>query len=143
MTLTDKVIGAVLVGVFVLSLLMFGYGAQLDNNVNDTILDDPHFSGVNESFASILGDVRGDAQTQRDNFEAQSPQISGDEGFGLLTIPRNVAKFTSIMFSSFGLVTNLLEDVFGVPSVVFNVLGGLLVIVILLLGWKVIKAGGT
>ena len=143
MTLTDKVVGSILVSMFVLTLLMFEYYAQLDNDINDTILDDPHFLGVNDTFAEALGDIRGDAEQQRENFEGQTPQAGGDEGFGLLTIPRNIAKFTSLMFSSFSLVTNLLEDVFGVPSLVFNVLGGLLVIVIILLGWRVIKAGGT
>ena len=143
MTLTDKIIGAVMVGVFVLALLMFGYSAQIENNVNITILDDPHFAGVNDTFSSTLGDVRGDAIQQRENFEGQTPQAGADEGFGLLTIPRPVAKFTSLMFSSFGLVTNLLENVFGIPSIVFNVLGGLLVVIVVLLGWRVIKAGGT
>lgn len=139
----DKIIGSVLVGVFVLSLLMFGYTAQLDNNVNDTILDDQHLSGVNDSFNEILGDVRQEAQTQRNVTESQEPLISFDQGFGLLTIPKNVAKFTSLMFSSFNLVTGLLENVFGVPAIVFNVLGGLLIIVIIILGWRVIKVGGT
>ena len=139
----DKVSGAILVVVYVFALLMFGYTAQLDNNVNNTILDDEHFAGINDTLSSTLGDVRGDAQAQRNVTESQEPLISFDQGFGLLTIPKNIAKFTSMMFSSFNLVTGLLEDVFGIPSLVFNVIGGLLIVVVLILGWRVIKVGGT
>ena len=137
----DKIIGAVLVGVFALALLTFGYQAQIENGTNGTILDDPHFEGLNNSFSSNLNTIRGDAGDQRDNFENQDPQTGDESGFGLLTIPRNIAKFTSMMFSSVNLVSNLLEDVFGIPSVVFNILGGLLTIIMLLPGWRVIKSG--
>ena len=139
----DKIIGSVLVGVFVLALVMFGYSAQIENDVTDTILNDEHFAGINDSFSSTLGEIRGDAETQRTNFEDQEPQTGGDEGFGLLTLPRTVAKFTSMMFSSFRLILNLLEDVLAFPPIVFNVFGGLLIVVMLVLGWRVLKAGGT
>ena len=139
----DKIIGSVLVGVFVLALVMFGYSAQIENDVTDTILNDEHFAGINDSFSSTLGEIRGDAETQRTNFEDQEPQIGGDDTFGLFTWPRSIAKFSYMMFSSCRLVTSLLEDVFGIPSIVFNVLGGLLMVVMLVLGWRVLKAGGT
>ena len=48
-----------------------------------------------------------------------------------------------MMFAFIKLVTNLLDVVFGIPSVVFNVMGGLLIIIIVIFGWRVIKAGGT
>jgi hypothetical protein len=139
----DKITGTIIVGVFVFALLMFGFFAQTENNVTETILDDEHFAGVNDTFSSTLDDVREESQTQRNITESQDPQIDTGEGFGILTIPKNVAKFTSLMFSSFNLVTNLLENVFGIPAIVFNVLGGLLIIIIVILGWRVIKAGGT
>lgn len=139
----DKISGSILVGVFVLAIVMFGYSAQIDNNVNSTIFDDPHLEGINNSFDSNLRNVRGNAEKQRNITENQDPQAGGDDGFGITTIPKNIAKFTSMMFSSFNLVTGLLESVFGIPSVVFNVLAGLLIIVIVILGWRVIKSGGT
>ena len=135
----DKITGTILVAVFVLALVMFGYSAQIENNINDTILNDPHFSGINDTFASVLDDVGGEANTQRDNFEGETPVQGTNDGFGLTTIPKNIAKFTSMMFASFKLVTNVLEDVFGIPSVVFNVIAGLLTIIIIVLGWGVIK----
>lgn len=139
----DKISGGILVGLFVFVFLMFGYSSQIDNNVNDTILDDEHFKGINDTFFGNLSSIQGDAKEQRSNFEGQTPLLGSDSGFGLLTVPRNIAKFTSMMFSSIGLVTQLLEDVIGVPAIVFNILSGLLVIIILVLGWKVIKGGGT
>lgn len=138
----ETVIGVVLVGVFALALLTFVYQAQVENNVADNIMNEPSLSGLNDTLTSNLEGVRGEAQDQREGFESDEAFI-GDEGFGLTSIIGVTKKFTSLMFGTFNIVTGGIANILGIPAIVINVIVGALIITILLLGWRVIKAGGT
>lgn len=142
MGLKDIIIGVLLVGIFALAMITFAYQTQIDNNADNNILNEPSFKGLNNTLSDNLQIVRSDAQEQRENFETQEA-TGGDEGFSLTSVVSVVKKFTSMMFGTFNIITGVLSDVLGIPSIVINLIGGILIVLMVLLSWRVIKAGGT
>lgn len=141
MTFTQKIIGAVLVSLFAFALINFAYFSQIDNGASSNILDDPTFSGLNKTLSDNLKNVRGTTTTQSGNLDSQTATAGQDEGFSLTSIVSTVTSFKSMLFSSYNIITTALGTVFGIPSIVLNVIGGLLLATILILLWGVIKAG--
>ncbi len=140
----EVTVGIVMVALFSFSLLTFGFQIAVDNNSTDNIFDDPVLSGVNDTLREKLGEVRSTTQEQRSNLESQEAQEgSQDEGFGLTAIVGAVFSFFGLGISMFNVIFAIIADAIGIPSIVLNVLVGVIILVLVLFAWRVWKVGGT
>lgn len=142
MGMKDMIIGVILTGLFAVGLISFGIFFAVEQGSTNSIADDEFITQFNETLQSNLGDVKGTAENQRESLGSQEAQ-GGDEGFSLTSIVPIALNFITLMFGTFGILTGALEQILGIPSIVINVIFGGLVITMLLLAWRVIKAGGT
>jgi len=139
----DLVIGMVMVGIFAIAIMSFGIIYAQDNESNNSISDSPFISGsFNNSIYSELGEVRETALNGSSSLSQQEAQ-GGDEGFSLTAIVPTVLTFLGLGFNVVEIVLNSASSIIGIPVIILNVIAGSLLIVLLILAWRVIKAGGT
>lgn len=138
----DIIIGVVLAGLFALSLLTFGINLATENNSANSIVNESIILPFNETLHDNLEAVKSTSESQRNSLENQEAQ-GGDEGFSLTTIPTILFNFTSLMFGTFQILIHSISQVLGIHPIVINVIVASLVITIVILTWRVIKAGGT
>ena len=140
----EIIVGIVIIALFSLSLITFGTQLAINNNATNNILNDPSLSQLNKTLSDELKTIKSTSQTEREVFEQQEAQGgSQDEGFSLTSIVAIVKTFFSTAISSFNLIFIVLSDIFGIPALVFDILLGIIIIIILILIWRLIKVGGT
>ncbi len=130
-----------LIGILVLATLSYIIVLQQENEVTDTILSNTVINNTFSSLQSNLSAVEGETQTQRESFESEIPE----RGFGSLLIFSIVSvgqKFTAIIISTYNILIVLPASILGVPSIVISVLSSILIVTLILLIWRVIRAGG-
>ena len=136
----ETYINFALLGLMVFSLISFISVTQLNNNVNDTILND---SILNRSFSSLgtdLGDLQTQSNSSRESYEADIPE----RGFGSLIVFAIVGvgnTFTGMITGVYNILIDLPATKLGVPKIVFQVLGSILMVSLILLTWRVYRAG--
>lgn len=129
-----------LIGILVFSTLSYIIVLQQENEVTDTILSN---TIINKTFSSLqdnLTSVESQTQTQRETFEKDIPE----RGFGSLLIFAIVGvgqKFTAIIFSTYNILIVLPATIVGIPKIVINVLSSILVVTLILLVWRLYRAG--
>lgn len=139
----DIIVGLVIIGLFAFSIINFAFQLQVNNDVNQTILDDPSLAGLNTTLRNNLGNIESTAQTQREVFEQQEAQGgTADEGFSLTSIVGIVKTFFSTAIGSYNIILTLISNVFGIPPIVLNLLLGIIIIIGLIFIWRLIKVGG-
>ncbi len=144
MGIKELSIGLILVGLFAFALVTFAYQSQIENNVNPTILDDPNypaFAGLNDSLSANLQSDAKIAVDSRGDFEEQ--QGSTGEAGTVATIFSPVKNFGSFVFGTFNILKNSIAPVIGINGIVLTVIGGALSLIIALLIWRTLRAGGT
>lgn len=138
-------IGFILAALFVLSLIIFGYQIQTINGINQTLVSDPAspLGELNETLTENLGGTYGSTTAVGESFDGQTQTIGeGDETLGI-GIFSQLRSLKNIVFGSWNVFAVGIRNIFGIPPLVTNIIGGMLVVIMLLLGWRVIKAGGT
>lgn len=139
----DILIGIVLTGLFAIAIISFGGQLGTDNpHSGQNIKDNPFISNFSSSLEKNLSVVKDKTQSQRESFETQDRQ-AGAEDFGLSSVPSIIFSFWGIGLSTFTLLINSLSQVLPVSALVINIIFAAIIITLALLGWRVIKAGGT
>lgn len=138
----DITVAIPLAALFVLSLIVFGYSMQINNGVNDTFINNSNIQRLNTGLQSNLTGFQTEAQAKRTTFEGQTQQVgTADQSNGIGFFDQ-VKGFSSLMFGTYNVMTSGISNILGIPALVINIIGGALVITMLLLGWRVIRAGG-
>ena len=141
----NTIIAFVLVGLFAFALISFAVQFQTDNNTNSSLLNN---EALNSTFGDIktnLGDVKNDSQKQREGFE-EDKLSSGFGELVMFTILNSVRKFMSMVIQVPNLIFGLISDTLGFDkgggmSTVIGVIMGIIIISLVLLAWRTVKAG--
>jgi len=139
-TIRDTFIQFSLVGLLVLSTLFFVVQVQIDNDLNQSILDNDVINNTFQSLQTNLSSISGQTETQTDSFNSEIPE----RGFGTLLIFSIVATvqfFSSLMIAIFNLLVVLPASVLGVPQVVTSILSSIFLVILVLLAFKTYRAG--
>lgn len=128
-----------LVGLFLFAMINFGAQIVLDNNANNSIIDDPRINLTYSKLQGNLSDVSSDAETQKANFEKETPTLADSL---LFTSIVGVGKaFTSTTSNMYNIIFLVVFDVLGFDPIILSVLGSILTIVIIFSMWRLYKAG--
>ncbi len=136
----EIVFGIIIVGLFSISLLYFTGFSSINNN-STSILDSSEFGSLNESLNEQLNSFDNTANSQHNSTKLQGNE-KGNDNFFLNIIP-TIFAFIGTSLSMVNIIFDIFSDFLGVPRLLLNVIGGMFLITLLLLGWRVIKSGGT
>lgn len=130
----------IIVGVLMFSMISFIVISQQNNGVDDTILEN---SLINKTFSNLgqnLTILENNTQTQRQNFESEIPE----RGFGSLIIFSIVGitqKFTGLLIGIYNIFIVLPSSILGISPVVTSAISSILIVSLVLLGWRVYRIG--
>lgn len=130
-----------LIGLFVYAAISFIVVTQRENNVDLTILDNEIINRTYRNLEIDLSEVGTEVQGQRETFESEIPE----RGFGSLIIFGIVSvaqKFMGMIISIYNIFIVLPSAILGIPKIVTSVLSAILLVTLILLAWKVYRAGG-
>ena len=141
---SQLVISAILIGMFTFSLIISGVIMQGDNNITESILQDPANNKTFNDLRANLSSQQGISQTQLEGFDTEAPEI-GTNVFLFSSIVKAVKTLTSSLNLLYNVVFNLILVKLGLGSgaglVLFGGLLAILLVTILFLAYKVFKIG--
>ncbi len=114
--------------------------SQNDNGVDNTILENPLINSTFIKLGQNLTILENNTQTQRGNFESEIPE----RGFGSLIIFSIVGitqKFTGLLIGIYNIFIVLPSSILGVSQVVTSAISSILIVSLVLLGWRVYRIG--
>lgn len=130
----------IIVGVFTFGMISFIVISQQDNDVTNTILNN---SIINKTYVNLeqnLTILENNTETQRQSFESEIPE----RGFGSLIIFSIVGitqKFTGLVIGVYNIFIVLPASILGVSTVVTSAISSILLVSLVLLGWRVYRIG--
>lgn len=130
-----------LIGIFVFASISFIVTTQLDNDVENTILEDDIINKTYIKLETNLSDFESTTQTQKESFEEEIPE----RGFGSLIVFSIISvgqKFTGLIALVYNVIIVLPASIIGIPKVVISVLSSILIVSLVLLIWRVYRVGG-
>ena len=141
MKLIELFITFALIGIFILCMVNFGVQMALDNESNNSILDNAQ---INESFGSglraNLSSFQGKSEAERGIFEKDNPKVGA--GFFMLDAIMGAGRiFTGMIVGVFNLILMPLETIIGIDKAILGVIISILLVSLVLLAWRVYKAG--
>jgi len=89
------------------------------------------------SFQSVASEVEGDAQGYRSRFESGTVDDI-DDASGIFSIATDMI---SLITAPFSLLSQIMTNILHIPSLVINVVLGLLAIGLILAIWRLLRAG--
>ncbi len=129
-----------LIGIFVFASMSFIVQTQIDNDVENTVLEN---EVINKTFTDLeidLSNFGSNASSQKSNFDQDIPE----RGFGDLIIFAVIGVgqgFTGLIVGVYNIFIVLPASILGVPPVVIGVLTSILVMSLILLAWRLYRAG--
>jgi len=139
-SLRENIIMAVMIGLFVFAFISFGTQLSLDNDTNNSVLDN---DVINRSFFNIqseLSDTIVTAEGQRESFFKDVP-IIGEISLFLKSITGVTRVFFSTLINFYNLFTTLIAETMGVSTIILNGMVALVLISTVLLAWSVYRSG--
>jgi len=143
MSLKKIFIGIALTMLIAFAMISFGHQLTEDNYSNASILNDPVISKMNSSIQTNLSSYQSVVQSQRESVEDEGKDIKS--GFGTLVIFSIIAAgriFTGMVVGGFGIIMGLFSDSrIGVPPMFIGVFTAIMIVSLVLAGWRLYKAG--
>ena len=136
----DVFVTFALIGIFVFAGISFIVQTQLDNDVENTILENEVINKTYTNLETDLSDFGSETQTQKESFESEIPE----RGFGSLIIFAIIGvgqKFTGMITGIYNIFIVLPASILGISPVVIGVFTAMLIVSLILLAWRVYRAG--
>jgi hypothetical protein len=129
-----------LVALFFFCMLAFAVQTQTNNPTNSSLSTDPNFNATYQSISGAVASTSTVANATSSTFNSENPVIS----FGqivMLSIVGVYKLITSTVISAFNIIAGISMTYLGIPPVVIGVIGGILVITLTLLAWRLWRWG--
>lgn len=140
MELRNLIIGGLLVGLFVFSMVNFSIYMTADNEVNNTLMEYEAFNQSFGEFQTELSNSQAEAEAQKQVQSEDNPTGNIQE-LPLTTTPKITDAFYGMWRNMYNLTFGLIQRVLGIPPVVMKIFTSILLISVILLIWGLIKAG--
>jgi len=141
----DFTIGILLTGLFMFVFIAFGGQMAIDNPTNQTILDDNSISQVYTSINSTLLGVKSVTDDANKGwFSSQISKVTGGTGGIVIDSIVGITQLISSGFLTltFQIIANFITNVLGLNSnLIFGLMMSFFTLTIILLGWRVYRAG--
>lgn len=142
MDINKLVINSILIGLFLVAILTAMVIFSNENQTNVTATDNPKVSSAFGNISSQLNESVSTAEARRVAFtqESANPTLS----FGILvfwSIFDSINFLINIIFQLFNIIFLLANQTLGIPPIVTGSLMIIIIISVLLAGWKLVKMG--
>lgn len=140
MTMRKIILSFVLVSLITFSLIGFAVDMSSNNNINNSILDNPQMEQVYGDLEDDLNELEQKGIEQKENFESDS--IRANLGFFILdTIISGTRVFTNIIIGFFNILGAPLTSIIGLPSAILGAFTFLLLLSLIFYAYKLFKQG--
>lgn len=134
------IIGALLIAFFSLALINFGIKFADDNNLNQSIMDDPRINSTFFTLTNQLADGQNISQTQLN--ATQSEAAEKPEGvFFLVSIVGAGTKYATAVVGIFNTIFSFATTSLGLDPMIFGIAVAILLVVVVLVSWQLYKTG--
>jgi len=130
-----------LLGIFILAMVSFGSNIAVENNANQTILNDPTFGQTFSNLNESLKTFDTQSQQQRENFEGELPASEFVGTFIILSIIGAGKTFISMVVGIFNIIFSPFSSIIGINGVVLGVFVSIFTVIIVLAAWRLYKVG--
>jgi len=138
------IITTLLIGLFIFAIISFGINLSGSNNPNSTIMQNEVINRSYSDLESELGGLQSQAEDSRESFLSEIPVI-GEITAIFKSIFGIGSTFITIIRNIYNIIIELISVGLGVGSgagkIIFGVFTTIIIIVAILLGWSVYKAG--
>lgn len=136
-----KLVGtALLILLFAVSMVNFGFILSKDNNSSHAITNDESLQSLNNSFTSRLNTASDTLNATKEGFFSDVPVLSTIEAT-ITAIFGVIPSFITQITASFGLIFSFIRTQLGIPPIVLQMATAFIVVMGILLAWRVYKAG--
>jgi hypothetical protein len=140
---SGMVVAMLLIGLYVVSTIVFGIQIAEDNNSESTLLQDSTINKTLVDLNSKLGEQKDLAQSLREAFESEDPIKVLVFLFSSIigAVKQTMSSFIgigNIIFSFFAEVLGIGE---GAAVIILNTFLAIMILTMLFLGWKILKVG--
>lgn len=138
-TFRPYIITFLIVGLFMFSMISFVTNLQSENNAVVTLANDPTVINITGSLTSELEAFETLSNNQRESFDSETPSTSfGELIFESIT---NVGRVIGGVGTTFYAIIATASLAIGINPLVINVIGGIIIITIVLLAWRLYRTG--
>lgn len=133
------IITFIILGLFMLSLFNFINITQSDNDVTNSLANDPDTASIINSLTENLTAFKEIAEDQRSSFERENPIA----GFGelIFTSITGIGKIIGSVVINFYDILSTSALIIGIPPIVLNVISGIIIFTIVFLAWRLYRVG--
>ncbi len=140
MGLKDIFVALLLTGLFFIAMVSFGHNLALDNNANETILNNSRISAAFGNTTIELFNSVDTANDSRTSFELDEIKTNSDNLIitSIKGVGTAVGGTISVMYN---LIFGVLADVLGIPPLAFATITSIFSILIVFFAWRAYRAG--
>lgn len=138
-SLRTFIVGFMLASLFTIAMIQFGVQFANDNNTNISIADSENIQALNLSLFEDLENAEDTSAGQRTAFEENDPQVESNILTEAIVFSKTV--FTGVFFGMFNVIFAFSSEILGVPPIVMGTIIAILGLVLVFLGWRLIRTG--
>jgi len=140
MSFRKLIVGFLLASLFAFCLIQFGFDIAKNNETNQSILDNSLMNSTYLNLEDDLSNLKDNAQKQRTAFEEEKTSLAA--GYFILGTILGAAKiFMGIIMTFLNILFLPLSSIIGIPPVVLGVLTAILIVSLIFMAWRALKAG--
>lgn len=140
MSMKDTFVSFALAGLFIVAFFSFIITFQQNNDVVDTIENDPILNRTLINLQNNMSSLQSDAQNQSENQDKDNPLTEGGSLL-FISITKTGQVLKGMIVGVYGVLVGIPASILGVPDFVIVVIGSILTIVLILSAWRLYKAG--
>jgi hypothetical protein len=136
-----KLLGAVLlILLFSVGMVNFGFNLSNDNNSSHAIRTDESLLELNDTFTQQIDNSSGSFNASADGFFGSVPVLKDIEAT-ITAIFGVIPAFISTVTGTFVLIFGFIRTQLGIPPIVLQMASAFILVMVILLAWRVYKAG--
>ena len=129
-----------LIGLFMFAMIGFGRQLAIDNNLNNSIMNNPNIEKAYSNLELNFSSAKNDSEIQQTSFFSKVP-ILGELGLIIEALSGFSRTFFNVVVNFASLPIVLIQETLGVSSVVLGGISAIIMMSLLLLVWQLYRSG--
>lgn len=136
-------IAFVLVGLFTICMITAGINLANQSNLNQSVGNDSTMGGLYSDLSTKLNETQAESEEQKKGFiqDLNDVGLIGAAFLYLGAIGRAIISFGSMFVIISGFIITVFGEVLIPSAIVIGVIGGIILITLVLYGWRLLKTG--
>lgn len=137
----EFMISIILLVLFSIAIFGFGESFQRDNGVSPTILDNARLNNTNNNLTATIVNFNQNSSSARQAFDSEQTPQSGIGALSFSSVISAAKTYNSLSVTASNVIFPFIFGSLGIPPIVFTAIITIILIIVLLIAWRLIKAG--